>query len=676
MKSNHGNASHCSLVFIVACRYVRTGSHHPLSSTTRAEKANQVQQNTTTVVRGLTLLEVLDGRRNDVWRARIDDRQAVTSDETVSDVAVKFLHPAYEAVVPGGFGRKARSLRRVVRHEPGWVRPIGHGYASDGRRYVISPLHRGSLDDQLQHGPTPWYPATSLISEAAAVMATAHAAGVASGHLRPSGLLLDEEAGTRVVAYGTSTRRFDDGTAQFMAPEVTTGADPIPASDVFSLSLILASLIAGRAIDHSEPAESVITELRGSAPERILEIIDYGLSVNLRNRFADADKMARALHAARHEQGPAGLRGDRGRVPPDAVDPLEALLAGPLLGVADGATDESPDRAADTLSEPIHDVDRAEDDVPTAIPFDAAAIMLDDPTDPGITGPAELDAATDHFGALPLLDVTVDGADPAPHPVPVTSIPLTPPPDPLADLLTSVQEPETSGPSDNDVARPPKPIGPSDVARSDRFHDRPSPLVPGDGSDTTRRLEYNPDAFTPPSRFAVWADSLGHVVALNRRRIASSLAVIGITGAIGAAVLVGAGSLMSRSVTISGGTPVSTSVVEQQPVERSSPLNDQSPLDTARSLRYEDIPTTRAVRRTTPTTPTSATTSDAGEGSTSAPGESTSTTDDVTEPSEPGRTTTTAASTITSGAGTSEPRTTTTQATTSTTKRKGRPNKP
>ncbi|MDH5521388.1 MAG: hypothetical protein OEZ14_12745, partial [Acidimicrobiia bacterium] len=63
----------------------------PSGRLARAEKANSVYDHGTTIVRGLTLLEALDTRRNQVWRAV---PHGDSGDHAA--VAVKLLHPAYD----------------------------------------------------------------------------------------------------------------------------------------------------------------------------------------------------------------------------------------------------------------------------------------------------------------------------------------------------------------------------------------------------------------------------------------------------------------------------------------------------------------------------------------------------------------------------------------------------
>lgn len=244
-----------------------------------------------TLIPGAELIEVLDERRSVVWRAR----DSVTGEER----AIKLAAPPYEPVLPRRLGRRNRQLTRVLSATTGWVPVLDTGYARNGFNYVAMPFYDiGSVADQLNRGGMPWFPAANLATKVATTIGSAHELGWSFGYLRPSNILFHGPKTPLVSIYGSATRHFDDGTAQFTAPEVDEVRDVIPASDVFSISLIFASLIAGREIDHRESALDVLDEIEPMAPGRVLEIIDYGLSPQLENRFADAAKMARALSAA------------------------------------------------------------------------------------------------------------------------------------------------------------------------------------------------------------------------------------------------------------------------------------------------------------------------------------------------------------------------------------------
>ena len=511
------------------------------------------------IVPGLELLEVLDDKRNEVWRARRVAGGADVAD--VADVAVKLLKPAHEPLLPRRFGTKNRTLARVVAKNPGWVPPLDHGVAHDGRSYVVHPYFSNlSLADQLDYGPTPWFPAAKLIAQVAQILASAHLEDWTFGHLRPSNVVLDDLSEPSVTVYGTSTRRFDDGTPEFTAPEMRRGEQPTPASDVYSLALLLASLILGRAVDHDAKPAEVLGRINGQAPRRILEIIDYGLSANLRNRFADASKLAKALWVALDDPDDidtpqTGISSDR-RLSNDHV--LSALMAGPLVEDAEPSPRSDPD----------HDQDHA----PERGSDHEAVSQPDDPTDPTIDS---IEPATDPFGSVAPLD------EPTSPPFQVSAA------GPLSELLGR---------------RPAGGYGPG--ALPDRSSDNETNDLGGRENEDhshhrSAALAADPSSQLRPRLTDVWADRVFHLLAVVRRNGASSAALVGLAVIAGLVGILGAGQIRAGSASVSDGAPAGTAstVAAVEGDRPSSPLNDPAPLDGVRSLSHAEATANQPVLR-------------------------------------------------------------------------------
>jgi eukaryotic-like serine/threonine-protein kinase len=122
----------------------------------------------------------------------------------------------------------------------------------------------------------------SLVRQVAQGMAAAHAQGVVHGDLKPGNILVTAGDTAKVMDFGLARRSLAEvpgaatilwqpdasggltGTPAYMAPEQARGEPPTPASDVFSLGLILFEMLTGR---YAREKENVLDLLRDIAQE-------------------------------------------------------------------------------------------------------------------------------------------------------------------------------------------------------------------------------------------------------------------------------------------------------------------------------------------------------------------------------------------------------------------------
>jgi serine/threonine protein kinase len=120
------------------------------------------------------------------------------------------------------------------------------------------------LSQLLGEGPLPVEQAASLGRQVAQGMAAAHAQGVVHGDLKPANILVSPAGLAKIVDFGMARRSTDEvaseetalwdpsptgsisGTPAYMAPEQARGESATPASDVFSLGIILYEMVTGR----------------------------------------------------------------------------------------------------------------------------------------------------------------------------------------------------------------------------------------------------------------------------------------------------------------------------------------------------------------------------------------------------------------------------------------------
>jgi len=172
-------------------------------------------------------------------------------------VAVKRLLPR-----PGGTGLSAQIARclregRIAArlHHPNAV-TIFDVVDDDGvPNLVMEYVRSSSLATVItEHGPLPPDEVAAIGTQVAAALAAAHAAGIVHRDVTPGNILLGEDGTAKLTDFGISLATGDAtvtksgvvaGTPAYLAPEVALGAEPTPASDVFSLGATLYAAVEG-----------------------------------------------------------------------------------------------------------------------------------------------------------------------------------------------------------------------------------------------------------------------------------------------------------------------------------------------------------------------------------------------------------------------------------------------
>ncbi|WP_329122381.1 serine/threonine-protein kinase [Streptomyces sp. NBC_01353] len=206
-----------------------------------------------TVIAGrYRLLDVLgQGGMGTVWRAR---------DEVLArDVAVK------EVRAPVGLaGDDERRLYARLEREAWAAARISHRNVvtvydvatEDGRPWIVMELIRGlTLSDVLDaEGPMSPQRAASVGADVLAALRAAHEAGVLHRDVKPGNVLLANDGRVVLTDFGiaavegTSNLTMTGelvGSPEFLAPERALGRTPGPASDLWSLGVLLYAAVEG-----------------------------------------------------------------------------------------------------------------------------------------------------------------------------------------------------------------------------------------------------------------------------------------------------------------------------------------------------------------------------------------------------------------------------------------------
>lgn len=234
---------------------------------------------------GFTLLSRLGvSASGQVYRAREEARQRV--------VALKVLAPRRSS--PEGLARLAALSARARELPRACAREVFEVVFDPQQPFVVMRFAPGeTLADALRRGgPTPWREARRLGRRIADALTVAHAGGLVHGALKPSNVISDER-GLVLLDYGFWG--LPGAAPEHLAPEQRSGEDPTPASDLYSLGLLLFEALTGRPLGSLGGAlplpSSLVPGLPPSADALLLELLESEPG----RRPVSAEAVSRAL---------------------------------------------------------------------------------------------------------------------------------------------------------------------------------------------------------------------------------------------------------------------------------------------------------------------------------------------------------------------------------------------
>jgi serine/threonine protein kinase len=251
------------------------------------------------------------------------------------DVALKVPRPGVLRTQKAleRFLGEARAQARL--HHPRIV-PVYEAGRAGGRHYIAMAVIEGcGLDDRLaEEGPLAPDRAASVAAELAEALAYAHTLGVVHRDVKPANVRIDHRGDVYLMDFGIAYRPDSNelplppgtilGTPAYVAPERAEGgrADPLPASDQYSLGAVFYELLCGRppfvgppsyvlfhAIHREPPSPRTIMP---KVPRALAAICLKALAKDSRRRYPDCQALADDLR--RWHRGETPLAHRRGWV--------------------------------------------------------------------------------------------------------------------------------------------------------------------------------------------------------------------------------------------------------------------------------------------------------------------------------------------------------------------------
>src|SRR5436190_21071824 len=229
------------------------------------------------------------------------------------NVALKLLHPHYgdDEEYVERFRREARTVAQMS--HPNIVTVIDRG-EDDGQQYIVFEYVDGENLKQMveRNGPLPARRAVELGLEMAEALAFAHEHGLVHRDVKPQNVLLTPDGEAKMTDFGIA-RSLDVehgvtqtgtvlGTSNYLSPEQASGQPVTPATDVYSLGVVLYELLTGDvpfpgenfvavAMKHINEPPPDLAAGRPDLPLRLVAVVDRALEKDPDRRFRSMEEL-------------------------------------------------------------------------------------------------------------------------------------------------------------------------------------------------------------------------------------------------------------------------------------------------------------------------------------------------------------------------------------------------
>ena len=231
-------------------------------------------------------------------------------------VAVKVLRDTFaqDATFRARFQQEAQAAANLA--HPNIV--TVYDYGQDGAQsYIVMEYVEGrDLKNLIRtEALLPIDRAVDLMVQACAALGYAHRAGLVHCDVKPQNILVTHDGRVKVTDFGIARALSASvpqnvetvwGTPHYFSPEQAAGEPPTPASDVYSLGVVLYEMLAGRvpfdadnhtdlALQHMRDQPPPLTALNPAVPIQVEQIILRAMAKEPTQRYRSADQFGRAL---------------------------------------------------------------------------------------------------------------------------------------------------------------------------------------------------------------------------------------------------------------------------------------------------------------------------------------------------------------------------------------------
>lgn len=254
-------------------------------------------------------------------------------------VAVKILRPSLitDPSFLARFRNEARSVAKLAHPNIVTVHDVGQ----DGNtHYIVMEFVEGQDLKKLirTQGPFSVERALNIAIQICAGVGYAHRSGLVHADVKPQNVLVADGDMVKVTDFGIAQALTDAaigerqkvvwGSPHYFSPEQAQGERPTPASDVYSIGVVLFEMLTARlpfigadqqelAMAHIRDIPPRVTDLNPSVPGQLEQIILKVMSKEPASRYRTADQLGRILISYRNQghRVTDGLAGPVGQPP-------------------------------------------------------------------------------------------------------------------------------------------------------------------------------------------------------------------------------------------------------------------------------------------------------------------------------------------------------------------------
>lgn len=235
-------------------------------------------------------------------------------------VAIKVLREAYasDPTFLSRFQKEARSAAQLDHPNVVTIYDVGEDH---GRHYIVMEYVDGEDLKTLirRQGRLSVEQAVNIATQIAAGVGHAHKAGIVHCDIKPQNVLVTWEGVAKVADFGIARALSESGLTDsevvwgsplYFSPEQAAGERPIPASDVYSIGVVLYEMLAGEppfqaekptalALMHLREEPPPLTSRNPQVPPQLEWIVRKLMSKEPANRYRTADQLAIVLEKYR-----------------------------------------------------------------------------------------------------------------------------------------------------------------------------------------------------------------------------------------------------------------------------------------------------------------------------------------------------------------------------------------